>query len=405
MISQFPKPAEVDKAASSNTSQGLKLAGFLDDESDFGVLKSFMSDNAAPEPVVFRGNLVTAVRMIELIKKPDMLFAEAHNLNPGIISESLHDLSERDIHVTMIGNEDSAQAYRRALELGAKDYIAKPLTAEKLRLSVELASLRTVGRKRKVCRVLAVIAAAGGAGGTTVAANTAWLLATETPRAVALLDPDRFLSDLPLAFDIEPARELREFFEIKQRSDSAVHGVIPARPADRLSVYTMDDDFEVDPRNFNPHAVMAALQHSYDVITLDLSIEDIRDNHSILSFVTEAIIVVTPTFTALRNCNRILRFLHKQYPEVACHTVINQTNRVAECSEADIKRALEQGSGRNLPYVDREMALSRREASPLVSLAPRHQWTRALRKLVAEDLGFRLAPRHRWWHLGRGQWI
>jgi Flp pilus assembly CpaE family ATPase len=403
VISQFPKVSEADKGISSKPSQGTKVAGFFEDESSLEVLKKFVSDSADAEQMIFRGNLVTAVRMIELLKRPDILLAEADNLSSGIIAESVQDLIDRDIHVTLVGHEDSAHAYRRALDLGAKDYIAKPITAEKLRQSIELAQSRTAGRKRKICRVLGVISSSGAAGGTTVAANTAWLLATATQRSVALLDPDRFLSDLPLSFDIEPARELREFFEIKQRSDSAVHGVIPARPADRLAVYAMDDDFEADQREFNPHAVMTALQHSYDVIALDLSIEDVRDNHSILSFVTEAIIVTTPTFASLRNCNRILRFLQKQYPDMACHTIINHTMLKAECSEADIKRALEQTSGPHLPYVDRQISLAKREGRPLATVAPRHAWTRSLRKFIEKELGFKLAPPRRWWHPRRGK--
>lgn len=380
----------------AQTASKLKIAGFVQSDADLELFKSFVVGDVDDGQTLWRGDITTAVRVIDLVALPDIIFAEADLTKTGVVAESVHDLADRGVHVTLIGAEDSALAYRRALELGARDYIAKPLSAEKLTQSVNLVRQHALGRRRKICRVIGCIGASSAVGGTTVAANLAWRIAAETEREVALLDPDRFVSDLPFIFDIEPVRELREHFEARPRSDGAVLATLPAQATTRLSIYAMDDDFDASARLANPEWVLGALRQTYDVVLIDLKLTDIRDNNPILAHLTDAVVVATPTFVSLRNTNRIMRFLQREYPALASRILLNQTSATPECSAAEIKKALETAEVLTLPFALKDMARARLDAQPLAALTPRHPWVLALGRFMDADLGFKLSAPKSW---------
>jgi pilus assembly protein CpaE len=387
------KTSTFREASGADSFGELSIGAFVQQDADLATLKSFFESHDQSPERLWRGDIRTAVRMIGLTDFPDVLLVQEGEMGAAFLADSVAELVERGTAVVLIGSENSASAYRAALEIGARDYLSLPLEHDHLLRCLSLIRLQATGRRKRPCRVVACIGSAGGTGGTTIAANIAWMLATDGERDVALLDPDRFVSPLTFALDVEPTKELRQHFETEARRDTAQLDVVPSYLGSRLAVFAMDDEFETDSRAADPQRVMAGLRKSFEFVVVDLGLRDVRDNNPILAYVNEAVLVASPTFPSLRNTNKIVRFLQREYPAIALRILINQTKLEAECSSAEIKKCLEKTAAILLPFVPREMGEARRKAMPLAAAHPRHVWVRRIRKFLESDFGIRTTRR------------
>jgi pilus assembly protein CpaE len=122
-----------------------------------------------------------------------------------------------------------AEAVRRGMVFGARDYIIKPVQSGRLLEAVntvlvqeELRQMRRAGQllsDHGRGTVITVTGAKGGIGKTVVSVNLAIALRKETGRQVALLDADTQFGDVATMFDLSPSRTVSDLLRNPNGAD------------------------------------------------------------------------------------------------------------------------------------------------------------------------------------------
>lgn len=108
----------------------------------------------------------------------------------------------------------SVEAFRRAMVVGAREYVIKPVEPEELRRAVRTALHQETRRElqragvigiRGRGTIITVAAAKGGVGKSVLAVNLAVALTNEPGRSVVIIDADTHFGDVATMFDLSPA--------------------------------------------------------------------------------------------------------------------------------------------------------------------------------------------------------
>ena len=134
-------------------------------------------------------------------------------------------------------------------------------------------------------KLIAVIGARGGVGASTIAVNTAWLMAHEQNLRVAVVDLDLYFGTVALSLDLEPGRGFREALENPNRIDGLFIERALVRESDNLFILGAEEALE-NAFNFDPAAVellLEKLRCDFDCVIVDFPRAVVTANAYILS--------------------------------------------------------------------------------------------------------------------------
>ncbi len=169
-----------------------------------------------------RGDIGTAITYLRSNSSPRIISSTSPRSELPISDiNALAEACEPGVEVIVIGAQNDIGLFRDLMQIGVSDYLAKPITRELLRRSIETVrqGAQSVNLRGRLGKIVAVTGVRGGAGATTVAANLAWLLSEKVGRRVALLDLDFNFGSLSLALDQKATPGLREALENIHRVD------------------------------------------------------------------------------------------------------------------------------------------------------------------------------------------
>ena len=129
-------------------------------------------------------------------------------------------------HVPMIAYSTISDpgAIRRAMQVGAKDYLIAPLKEDDLGRSIQEVLAQEERRQQRLSgdveaqaygTVVTVFGAKGGIGKTTIATNLATVLVQKTGQSVALSDLDTRFGDVAILMDISADRSIADLADRK----------------------------------------------------------------------------------------------------------------------------------------------------------------------------------------------
>ncbi len=234
MQSETNAAAEAPQAADAGR---LALAFVSDDETAAAVRKCFI-DLALIAADVERAGIDKAVAVLGRIQSPRILVVDVTGLDdPMAQLRRLAEVCDPSTAVMVIGDRNDIVLYRSLKSIGVNEYFFKPLVPE---LLVRACQGVLDGAGHAVApqtgKVVAVFGVRGGVGTSTIAVNTAWHLAEDLKRHVALLDLDLHSGDAALQLDVEPSHALREALEHPERVDDLLLARAVTKVTDRLSV-------------------------------------------------------------------------------------------------------------------------------------------------------------------------
>jgi pilus assembly protein CpaE len=303
--------------------------------------------------------------------------------------------------ILAIGHSSDVDERVRLLEAGADDVLSQPIDDGELEALVEALLLRAPGvvaqpttRSEAAAtrpgqaapgRVIVFAAAKGGSGTTTLAVNTALVLAELAPRNVAIADLDMHHGQVSTHLDIYAGQSTAQL----ARSDMALNSedLLDAGKQHASGLMVFGGPYRPDEGNEITGSQLGALtdtfRTSFGTTVVDAgSVLDMR-TVSLLSHADAIVMTLTPDIPALRLLHAALQVISEVGPLADRATfVVNDVYPRRTIAAEQIEEHLGIKVGLAVPYDGENCLRAINEGHPLISIAPRSPTATAIRRLA-----------------------
>lgn len=289
----------------------------------------------------------------------------------------------------------------KVLEAGADDVLAQPIDERELGATVDALLLRSAPARQAVIptaspsaarpqagpgRVIVFASAKGGSGTTTLAVNTALLLAEMAPGNVAIADLDMFHGQVSTHLDIygrgSTATLARE--DLRSQTPEMIADSGRLHPSGLMvygGPYRPDDAQSVTSDQLK--ALIATLRGMYATVVVDGGSTLDGRQMAVLNAADRLALVVTPDIPALRLLHAALEVLSEMGNAADRTTfVVNDVYPKSSISAEQIEEHLSIRVGLTVPYDSENFLRAINEGQPIVALARRSSAAGSLRKLA-----------------------
>jgi len=364
--------------------------GFAGDEATHAALLRAAEAQGISDPVIARGNLADVVETLSGMPTPKRLVVDLGDSGDVISAiESLAEVCDEGTKVVAIGAVNDINLYHQLIGAGIQDYLVKPVNDDALGAALSRAEKEpevAQPEEAKVGRLIAVVGARGGVGASTVAVNTAWLMAHEQGRRVALVDLDLYFGTCSLTLDLEPGRGFREALENPGRIDGLFMERAMIRESDRLFVLGTEESFE-NRFSFDPAALdllLDTLRRDFDCVVLDMPRFAARTQIASLAPPASMVVVSDPSLAGVRDTARLVGFAKKAAPDVNLKVTVNRFGvaKDGELSKGDFEKGADIKIDHIIPFDAKPFAASDGTGKPLVKVGKNSKAVAALRELA-----------------------
>ncbi len=257
------------------------------------------------------------------------------------------DLRGAGTPLIVIGPANEPQTMRRAMQLGARDYLSPPLTSELL-----VGAIRQVLSERIIShapgtggKLTAVITAKGGSGGSFVACNLAHILTVHRQRSVALIDMDLQFGALPLSLDLHSRDTLFDAIAaVDQLDPVALTGYMTKHESGLHVLGAISDQLAI-PSEVSVEAVHRLLGlalQTYQHVVVDLPRQIDALTTMVLGAADHVLVVSQQSFSHLRDTKRMFELLqgYVGVPPERISLVVNRYVEKNPITTDDIRSAV-----------------------------------------------------------------
>lgn len=270
------------------------------------------------------------------------------------------------------------------LEAGADDVLAQPLDERELEALVEALLMRTAPAQARPDdvqpsahaasraargRVFVFAATKGGAGSTTLAVNTALVLAMRPGLDVAIVDMDLYHGQVAVHLDVRGDLSTAQLAVYEQPDRPELLAAAAARHANGLAVYFAphrpDEGSAVTPAQVR--RLIDDIRSQHGIVVVDAgTVMDARAL-ALLEMADQVILSVTPEIPALRTLHGLLEVL-ADTGTVAdrTHFVLNQVYPKAMLTAEQIEENLVVKFALEIPYHQQLYVKAVNEGQPVV---------------------------------------
>jgi pilus assembly protein CpaE len=273
-----------------------------------------------------------------------------------------------------------------AMHLGIKEFIALPMSEEKLSQAVDRAAQSFgMGRKAKIIHVVPTV---GGCGSTTVACNIATTLA-RTSKTV-LLDMDLTRGGVASYFDVRPRYTLADVMDSAEKVDKQLlDNALTLHPGSRLAILARPDLPE-DSQRVTQSGILrllGVLGRVFDYVVLDslMSIDPIYS--TIIASADVNLLCMQLNVPSAKNAERFVGVLRRMGIEASkIRIVVNRyVKKGADIEPEEVERALGLKISWTVPNDFKNAIGAINYGEPVVLRAPRAEMSISLLGL-AESL-------------------
>jgi pilus assembly protein CpaE len=355
---------------------------------------------------VHMGGLPAAVRRFEAQSTPNLLIIESPDDRNTLLA-ALADLAEvcqPETKVVVVGRFNDVDLYRQLISQGVSEYLVLPVSPLKL-ISTAIA-LYADAKAPPVGRVIAFMAAKGGAGSSTIAHNCALEISRFADLETAIVDFDLAYGTAGLNFDVDSASGLLEAIDQPGRIDPVLIDRLLVRLDGKLSLLSgpggVDRDVSVAPGAVD--AILLTLRSSVPRIVLDLPLIWSSWVKSTLIGADRVVITAEPDLASLRNTRLILAMLKTARPnDLPPLLVLNKLGiaRRPEISPDDFAKAAGAELSAVIPHDPKTFGDALNNGKMVLALSPKSKPAEPLRQLAHELAGMEKAARRSGFFLNR----
>jgi len=309
------------------------IAAFVGDD----ITRQIVGETAAgqgPGAVVKPGGPVEATTWLSRGIVPKVMVVDfSGRPDPLTDAAALKDAAGEGTNLIALGQANDIGLYRGLVRLGYVDYLPKPVSADVLKSALAQATApargatQAAGQAPTGGRTIVVLGARGGVGSSTVAVNTAWIIAEELDRRSALLDLDLQFGTASLSLNLAPSRGLSEALLNPDRIDQLFVASAMVMEGKNLAVLAAEDSLE-RASEWDPLAVEALvgeLKRGYDWIWVDLPRSLASTHRDLLASASHLVLVSDLSLAGMRDTLRLLAFTRQVAAEARVVLVVNRT--------------------------------------------------------------------------------
>ncbi|MCM2291764.1 CpaE family protein [Allorhizobium sp. BGMRC 0089] len=273
------------------------------------------------------GGISAAVNMFSGAPTPNLIILETEARPQELLAElePLAAVCDPSTRVIVIGHYNDIALYRELMRSGVSEYIVAPVAMGDI--IGALSAIFVDPQAEPLGRSLAFIGAKGGVGSSTIAHNTAFMIASLFSQETILADLDLPYGTANIDFDQDPAQGIAEAVYAPERLDETFLDRLLTSCSDHLSLLAapsmLDRSYDFDPSAFLP--VLETLQRTAPVCVLDVPHGWNEWKKNLLAEVDEIVLTVAPDLATLRNTKNLIDALKKLRPnDRPPHVVLNQ---------------------------------------------------------------------------------
>ncbi|ODT71937.1 MAG: CtpF protein [Pelagibacterium sp. SCN 63-23] len=254
------------------------------------------------------GGIDGAVETYKSNPTPNLIIVET-TLSPKEIPQALLRLAEvcdASTRVIVLGHVNDVLLYRELIRSGISEYIVLP--ADTHDIVTAITELYVAEGAAPIGRTIGFVSAKGGSGGSTVAHNVAWSIASSLRQDCLIVDMDLPFGTAGLNFNQDPPHGLADAVLASQKVDQTMLDRLMSKAANHINLLTapatLDRTWDFEEREFE--AILEICQKSVPVIILDIPHAWNAWTRQTLASLDEVVIVAEPDLANLRNAKNLV---------------------------------------------------------------------------------------------------
>lgn len=377
-----------------------RIAAFVADETSEAALRTGLS-GIGRDLVLRRGNILLAIRSLEKDNAPDAIVVDISGVDdPMSALERLSQVCPPNVTVVVVGEVTDIGFYRLLVnDLGCAEYLPKPITRDAVErlLSQHLAPGKVPGPAVRGGHVIAVCAAAGGAGATTIAVSTALELADKTKGNVALLDLNLQHGCAAVSLGVRPGPGLRIALEDPEKADTLLLERSSINVAPRVRLIAADEPLgsEISITETGLRRVLGLIRQKSNFVVVDMAAPLRPELHQVLTLARHVVVVLNPDVASVRNAREIRQLAVRMAGSDRVMTVVNRADTQGGLNAKTLLKALDAPVHITIPNLGRGMQEAINLGIPAIRRVP--DLARHLAPLTQEIGAVRTsAPQQSW---------
>jgi pilus assembly protein CpaE len=364
------------------------FAAYLTDEGAQAAAQAVASQRGWSTSNIRKGGLPAALRLLGVAPPARFMIVDIEGLPIEEVEQGLTELTRLGSQVMALGSVNDVNYFRRIMRTGARDYLIKPIDADELGAVFVRLEQPGDGVSPKG-RVVGMVGARGGVGVTTLAINSAFIMAEKLSRRTALLDMDIYAGNIALALDIEPTRGLREALDDPERVDETFLQNAMAKFGKSLHVLATEEAFDDTVRLTDDKVLMLAdtIRANFDMAIMDLPRHFIMREPALFSRFDDVVIVTELTLQSLRDVNRLMKLMAARNRQAKVHVIANQVTSKPDVTVKEFEGGIEGKLRCVFQHDPKVMTKSTLKGQPLVASDPKHKLVADLHRLCIELAG------------------
>jgi pilus assembly protein CpaE len=359
------------------------------------------------------GLATTATALLDLasIKAPDIIVIDADvpELNAIAIARELID-RHSDAAIIFVSDEESPEKVDEAMRAGVEEYFVRPLDAELVaKHLIEIAEVverrRTKKEKEHVTvepieeeypqkyRVIALTAAKGGVGKSTIAVNLSIALAQEAKAKVALVD--LHIGDCAVLLNVNPRLSLQRLPEQLDEIDATLLRPYAATHESGVSVFASATNVSEglpEPLSFEKvEKLVEVLKGEYDYIVLDAPAVTYSSDLALFALADIIVVITVPwDVLSLRVTAALIEALRRIYNvHEKVRIVVNRAQQkvTTEVPDSKIEERLGMPIWEKIPNATSIIISSINSGMPFVISHPNSEVSIAVKRLARKLAG------------------
>lgn len=244
----------------------------------------------------YKSNPTPNLIIVESSAAPDTLPAEL---------ERLAEVCDATTRVVVLGHVNDVLLYRELIRSGISEYIVLPATASQIVSAIT--ELFASENAAPIGRTVGFVSAKGGAGGSTLAHNVSWAIASALRQDSLILDMDLAFGTAGLNFNQDPPHGLVDALNVNQKVDQTMLDRLMSKAANHINLLTapvsLDRTYDFEEREFEQ--IIELCQKSMPVVVLDIPHAWNAWVRQTLATIDEVVIVAEPDLANLRNAKNL----------------------------------------------------------------------------------------------------